>query len=57
MAGRKTLEALSAADAIVNALDVARHERDRIDEHVRARNRALGGAEEAKVGRCRFTSG
>ena len=36
MAGRKTLETLTAADQIVDALDVAGHERTRIDDHVRA---------------------
>ena len=39
MAGRKTLETLSAADAIVDALDVARHERERIDAHVKKKAR------------------
>ena len=38
MAGRKTLEVLSSADAIADALDVARHERDRIDAHVKSRS-------------------
>ena len=39
MAGRATLETLSAADAIVDALDVARHERERIDAHVKKKAR------------------
>ena len=39
MAGRQTLETLSAADAIVDALDVARHERERIDAHIKKKAR------------------
>ena len=39
MAGRKTLETLTAADQIVDALDVARHERERIDAHVESNGR------------------
>ena len=44
MAGRKTLETLSAADAIVDALDVARHERERIDAHIRQKSKVDGDA-------------
>ena len=40
MASRKTLETLSAADAIVDALDVARHERTRIEAHVAKKAKA-----------------
>ena len=39
MAGRQSLETLSASDAIVDALDVARHERERIDAHVKKKAR------------------
>ena len=39
MAGRKTLETLTAADQIVDALDVAGHERKRIDDFVRTNGR------------------
>ena len=39
MAGRKTLETLTAADQIVDALDVAGHERKRIDDYVRTNGR------------------
>lgn len=48
MAGRKTLETLSAADAIVDALDVARHERDRIDAYVESRARKAASGEEER---------
>ena len=48
MAGRKTLETLSAADAIVDALDVARHERERIDAHVESRARKAASGEEGR---------
>ena len=48
MAGRKTLETLSAADAIVDALDVARHERERIDAHVESRARKAASGEEER---------
>jgi U3 small nucleolar RNA-associated protein 12 len=50
MAGRKTLETLSAADAIVDALDVAGHERERIDAEVRRRKRADDGDDDEDDG-------
>jgi hypothetical protein len=54
MAGHKTLEALSSADAIADALDVARHERDRIDAHVLSRsNRGLADADDSGRRRTR----
>ena len=50
MAGRATLETLSAADAIVDALDVARHERERIDAHVKKRARMALEVEDSVPG-------
>ncbi len=50
MAGRKTLETLSAADAIVDALDVAAHERRRIDTHLKVASRRANAAKTASAG-------
>ena len=50
MAGRATLETLSAADAIVDALDVARHERERIDAHVKKKARMALEVEDSVPG-------
>ena len=51
MAGRKTLETLSAADAIVDALDVARHERERIEAHIHKKAKMDGGDAGGKDGK------
>lgn len=40
-AGRKTLETVAAADALVDALDMAAHEEEKQEEHERA---VAGGA-------------
>jgi U3 small nucleolar RNA-associated protein 12 len=50
MASRATLETLSAADAIVDALDVARHERERIDAHVKKKARMALEVEDSVPG-------
>jgi hypothetical protein len=50
MAGRATPETLSAADAIVDALDVARHERERIDAHVKKKARMALEVEDSVPG-------